>query len=118
MIFTKNEIRPGRLVKAVSERIIQCCCSSHTSADEIFNFLSSLHFESIKPFVCPDKNTSLDSVNSFILNTLKHQNLNTSNGSSTKLWKRKLVSVREVNANFIWRKFQQTQQTTNTIVSH
>ena len=86
-LFTINEIMPGRLVKAVSERIIQCCYSSHSSADEIINFLPSLQFESITPFVCPDKDTPLDSVKAFILKTLKHQNLNTSNGSSTKLWK-------------------------------
>ena len=90
MFFTKNEIMPGRLVKAVSERIIRCCYSSHSSADEIIDFLSSLQFESITLFVCPDKDTPLDSVKAFILNTLKHQNQNTSNDSSTKLWKEKI----------------------------
>ena len=81
---------PGRLVRAVSERIIQCCYSSHSSADEIYNFLSSVQFESITPFVCPDKDTPLDSVKAFILDTLKNQNLNRSNGSSTNLWKEKI----------------------------
>ena len=90
MFFTKNEIMLGRLVKAVSERTIRCCYSSHSSTDEIIDFLSSLQFESITPFVCPDKDTPLDSVNVFILNTLKHQNPNTSNDSSTKLWKEKI----------------------------
>ena len=84
MFFTKNEINPGRLVKAVSERTIRCCYSSHSSADKIIYFLSSLQFESITPFVCPVKYTPIDSVKAFILNTHKHQNLNTSNSSSTK----------------------------------
>ena len=35
MFFTKNEMMPGRLVEAVSERTIRCCYSSHSSADEI-----------------------------------------------------------------------------------
>ena len=73
MFFTKNEIIPGRLVKTVSERTIRCCYSSHSSADEIIDFLSSLQFGSITPFVCPDKDAPLDSVKAFILNTLKHQ---------------------------------------------
>ena len=76
---------PGRLVKAVSERTVRCWYSSHSSADEINDFLSSLQFESITPFVCQDKDTPFDSVKAFILNTLKHQNPNTSNDSSTKL---------------------------------
>ena len=118
MFFTKNEIMPGRLVKAVSERTIRCCYSSHSSADEISDFLWSLQFESITPFVFPDKDTPLDSVKAVILNTLEHQNPNTSNDSSTKLRKEKIKFIREANANFIWRKFQQTHQTTNNIVSH
>ena len=89
MFFTKNEIMPGRLVKALSERTIRCCYFSHSSADEIIDSLSSLQFKSITPFVCPDKDTPLDSVKTFILNALKHQNPNTSNDSSTKLWKEK-----------------------------
>ena len=86
IIFTKNEIMPGRLVKAVSERTIRCCYSLHSSVDEIIDFFSRLQFESITPFVCPDKVTPLHSMKTFILNTLKHQNPNTSNDSSTKLW--------------------------------
>ena len=62
----------------------------HSSADEIIDFLASLQFVSITPFVCPDKNTPLDSVKVFILNTLKHQHPNTSNESSTKWWKEKI----------------------------
>ena len=69
--FTKNKIMPGRLVKAVSERTIRCCYSSHSSADEIIDFLSSLRIESITPFVCPDKDTPIDSVKAFILITLR-----------------------------------------------
>ena len=90
MFFTKKDIMPGRLVKAVSERTVWCCYSSHSSADEIIDFLSSLQSGSITPFVCPDKDTPLYAVKVFILITLKHQNLNTSNGSSTKLWKEKI----------------------------
>ena len=90
MFFTKNEIMHGRLVRAVSERTTRWCYSSHSSADEIIDFLSSLHFESITPFVCPDKDTPLHSVKIFILNTFKHQNLNMSNDSTTKLWKEKI----------------------------
>ena len=89
MFFTKNEIKPERLVKAVSERTIRCCYSSHSSADEIIDFLSSLQFESITPFVCPDEDTPLDSVKAFVLKTLKHQIPNTANDLSTKLWKEK-----------------------------
>ena len=81
---------PGRLVKTVSERTIRCCYSLHSSAYEIIDFLSSLQFECITPFVCPDKNTPLDSVKAFNLNTLKHHNPNTSNVSSTELWKEKI----------------------------
>ena len=90
MCFTKNEIMPGRLVKAVSERTLWCCYSSHSSADEIIDFLSSLQFGSSTPFVCPDKDTPLHSVKAFILNTLKHQNPNTLNDSNTKLWKKEV----------------------------
>ena len=78
---------PGR---AVSERTIQCCYSSHSSVDELIDFLSSLQFESITSFVCPDKDTPLDSVKVFILITLKHQNPNMSNDSITKLRKEKI----------------------------
>ena len=67
MFFTKVEIIPGRSVKAVSERTNGCCYSSHSSADEIIDFLSSLQFGSITPFVCPDKDTKLDSLNVFII---------------------------------------------------
>ena len=81
---------PGRLVKAVSERTLWCCYSSHSSADEIIDFLSSLQFGSSTPFVCQDKDTELHSVKAFILNTLKHQNPNTLNDSNTKLWKEKI----------------------------
>ena len=66
MFSTKNEIMPGRLVKAVSERTIRCCYSLQSSADEIFDFLSSMQFESVTLFVCPDKDTPLDSVKAFI----------------------------------------------------
>ena len=90
MFFTKNEIMYGRLVKAVSERTIRCCYSSRSSADEIFDFLSSLQFGSITPLVFPDKGSPLDSVKAFILNTCKHQNPNTSNDSSTKSWKEEI----------------------------
>ena len=81
---------PGRLLEVVSERTVRCCYSSHSSADEIIDFLLSQQFENLTPFVCPDKDTPLDSVKAFILNTLKHQNPNTSNDSSTKLWKEKI----------------------------
>ena len=74
------------MVKAVSERTFRCCIS----ADEIIDFLWSLQFKSSTPFVCPDKDTPLDSVKTFILNTLKHQSQNTSNVASTKLWKEKI----------------------------
>ena len=77
MFFTKKEIMPGRLVKALSERTVRCCYSSHSSADEIIGFLSSLQFESITSFVCAD--IPLGFVKAFILNTLKLQNPNTSN---------------------------------------
>ena len=80
---------PGRLVKAVFERTICCCYSSHSSAEKTIDFLSSLHFESFTPFVCPDKDTPLDSVKAFILNVLKHQNPKTSNDASKKFWKAK-----------------------------
>ena len=118
IFFFKNEIMPGRMIKAVSERTIRCCYSSHSSVYEIIDFLSSLQFESSTLFVYPDEDIPFDSVKAFILNTHKHQNQNTSNDSSTKLWKVKLNSMREVNANFMLRKFQQTHQTTNAIVSH
>ena len=90
MFFTKNEIMYGRLVKAVSERTIRCCYSSHSSADEIIDFLSSLQFGSITPLVFPDEGSPLDSVKAFILITRKHQNPITSNDSSTKSWKEKI----------------------------
>ena len=99
MFFTKNEIMPGNSVKAVSERTVWCCYSSHSSADEIIDFISSLQSGSITPFVCPDKDTPLDPVKAFILNTLKHQNPNTSNYSSTKLWKEKNKFNKRVNCN-------------------
>ena len=67
---------PGVLINAVSERSIRCCYSSHFSADELISLLSSLQFESITPFFCPDKNISLDCVKTFISNNVKHQNPN------------------------------------------
>ena len=84
---------PGRLVEAVSVRTIRCCCASHSSADETIDFLSSLQFESNTPLVCPNRDTSLDSVKAF-LNTLKHQNPNTSNDASTNLWKEKISFIK------------------------
>ena len=90
LFFTKNETMPGRMVKAVSERTIRCCYSSQSSADKLIDFLSSLQSESLTPFVCPDKDTPLDSVEDFILNTLKHHNPNTSNDSNPKLRKEKI----------------------------
>ena len=50
MFFTKNGRMPERLVEAVSERererererAFRCCYSSHSSVDELFDFLSSL----------------------------------------------------------------------------
>ena len=81
----------GTLVKAVSERTNWCSYFSHSIADEIICFLSSLQFGSITPFVGQDKkNIPLDYVEAFILNTLKHQNPNTSNDASTMLWKEKI----------------------------
>ena len=109
MFFIKNEIMPGRLVKAVSERTIWCCYSLHSSADEIIDFLSSLQFVSITHFVCPDEGTPVDSVKAFILYTLKHQNLNTSNLSSTKMWKEKNKSNKRGK-----RKTYQEKSLTNT----
>ena len=47
MFVAKNEIMPGRLVEAVSERTIRFCYSSHSSVDEINDFLSSMQFENI-----------------------------------------------------------------------
>ena len=93
MLLTKNEIMPGRLLEAVSVRTIRCCCSSHSSADEIIDFLSSVQFKSITSLVCPDKDTSLDSVKAF-LNRLKNQNPNTSNDASAKLWKEKINFIK------------------------
>ena len=94
MLFTRNETIPGRLVKAESERTIRCFCSSHSSADEIIDFLSSLQFKSITSFVFPDKDTPLDSMKAFILDTLNHQNPNTSNDPSTKLWKENIKFIK------------------------
>ena len=91
VFFTKNKIMEVRLVKAVSERTIWCCYSSHSLADEIISFLSSLQFGSITPFVGQHKkNIPLDYMEAFILNTLKHQNPNTSNDASSMLWKEKI----------------------------
>ena len=47
--FTKNEIMPGRLVKAVSERTIRCCYSSHSSADEIIDLFRVCSSEVLHP---------------------------------------------------------------------
>ena len=41
-------------------------------------------------FVYPDKDTPFDSVKASVLFTIKHLNPNTSNDSSTKLWKEKI----------------------------
>ena len=81
---------PGRLLKAWSDRDFCCCFSSHSSASEIFHFFSCLQFESITSFVCPDKDTPLDSVKDFIIKKLKQQNPNPSNDATTKLWKERI----------------------------
>ena len=118
MFFTKNDKMPGSLLKARSDRSFWCCYSLHSSASKTIDFLSSLHFESITPFVSPDKDTPLDSVKTFIVKKLKHQNPNPSNDATTKLWKERIKFNERGEPNFIWRIFQQTHQTTNTIGSH
>ena len=90
MFFTKNEIMPVSLLKAWSDRDFCCCFSSHSSASEIIHFFSCLQFKSITSFVCPDKDTPLDSVKDFIIKKLKHQNPNPSNDATTKLWKERI----------------------------
>ena len=90
MFFTKNDKMPDNLLKARSDRNCCCCYSLHSSASEIIDFLSSLHFESNTSFVCPDKDTPLDSVKAFIIKKLKHRNPNPSNDATTKLWKERI----------------------------
>ena len=90
MFFTKYDKMPGNLLKARSDRNFCCCYSLHSSASEIIDFPSSLQFESITPFVCPDQDTPLDSVNAFIIKKLKHRNPNPSNDATTKLWKKRI----------------------------
>ena len=85
MFFTKNEIMPSRLVKAVSEKTIRCCYSTHSSTDEIIDFLSNLKFKNITPFVRPDKETSIESVKSLILNKLRSQFLDASKDAKTEI---------------------------------
>ena len=110
---------PGRLFRAVSERTIRCCFSSHPSADKMIDFLSILQFESKNPFVCPKKNIPLASVKVFTLITLKHQNPNTSHDASKKLWKEKLKIYKSGKRKlYLQRTFQQTHLTKSIIVSH
>ena len=116
--FTKNEIMPGRLVKAVSERTMQCWFSSHSSADEIIDFFSSLQFKSITQFVCPDKDTPLDSVKAFNLVKLKNQKPNTSNDSSTKLWKQKINFKKRGKRKLYLEKLSKNTQTPSILVGH
>ena len=96
IFFTKDEIIPGRLLKARCDRNFWCSYSSHSSASEIIDFLSSLHFESITPFVCPDEDTPLDSVKVFIIKKLKHQNAN----ATTKLWKERIKFIERSKRKF------------------
>ena len=87
-----------RLIKAIYERAIWCCYSSHSSVDKIIALLSSLRFEIIKPFVCPDNVFFIDSMKTSILNTPRSQNPAASNESgSKKFWneKTKLIKRRK-----------------------
>ena len=105
------------MAKAVSERTIRCFYSSHSSADEVIDFPSSLHFESFTLLFYPDKQAPLKSVKTFNLNMLKHQNANTSNDSSTNLWEEK-IKFNKRGKRKLYPKKTSTHQTTNNIRSH
>ena len=71
MFFTKGESMPSQLVKAISERTIRCCYSTHSSTEEIVDFLSCLNFKALTPFVRPDKETTIDSVKMLLYRKLR-----------------------------------------------
>ena len=71
MFFTKAESSPNSLVKAVIEKMIRCCYSTHSSTHEVVDLLSSINFKKLTPFVRPDQETSIDSVRSLLFEKLK-----------------------------------------------
>ena len=71
MFFTKAESSPNSLVKAVIEKTIRCCYSTHSSTHEVVDLLSSINFKKLTPFVRPDRETSIDSVRSLLFEKLK-----------------------------------------------
>ena len=59
---------------ALKFNIFNCVCEnhcSHSSTDEKIALLSSLQLESTQQFICPDKDTSFDTVKALFQNTLK-----------------------------------------------
>ena len=71
MFFTKAESSPNHLLKAVKEKIIRCCYSTHSSTHEVVDLLSSINFKKLTPFVPPDRETSIDSVRSLLFEKLE-----------------------------------------------
>ena len=62
MYFTKSKVTTKEMVFCESETTIRMCYSSHSSYEEIVDFLRAIKPENIFPSVCPNKQLSLDQV--------------------------------------------------------
>ena len=81
-------MKPERLVKTVCDRTI-LLLFFYSYTDEIIDFNLSPQSGVCTLFICPDKDTPLDSVKALFLKMLKNENPNKRNDQCTKLWKEK-----------------------------
>ena len=62
MYFTKSRVTPKEMVVCESETLVRVCYSSHSSYEEIVDFLSALKPDFIYPSVRPNSHLTLEDV--------------------------------------------------------
>lgn len=62
MYFTKSTVTPKEMVMCESERVVRVCYSSHSSYEEIVDFLAAIKPEFIYANVRPNSNLTLEDV--------------------------------------------------------
>lgn len=66
MYFTTGKVTPVQMLKSINERVVRVCYSSHSSYDEIVDFLTHLQPQNIYPNVKPNDSMTLADVKALL----------------------------------------------------
>jgi len=82
MYFTRSKITPDEMVVCENERTVRICYSSHSSYEEILDFMTVLRPTRVYPNVQPNSSTSLEELREKMQSLLTHTIISTRKVSS------------------------------------